>query len=142
MCLFEGMAMINEERVRQLYKVALCEQREDKVHRQIGRYYKSDYIGKEILKSIITGTVAYLFMSALWFICHWTEVMDQMNQLEFVAVLMPVVVIYLVYIVVYLIATYLVYKKRYERCYKQLEEYGEALQILDNMYEREEKLKS
>lgn len=134
--------MINEERVRQLYKVALCEQREEKVHRQTGRYYRSDYIGKEILKSIFTGTMAYLFMSVLWFICHWAEIMEQMNQLEFVELLMPVVVVYFVYIGVYLVATYLVYKKRYERCFKQLEEYEEALQILDNMYEREEKLKS
>ena len=34
--------MINEERVKQLYKIALYEQNEEKENRPIGKYYKSD----------------------------------------------------------------------------------------------------
>lgn len=133
--------MINEERVRQLYKVALCERREEKAHRQIGRYYKNDYIGKELIKSIFTGTAAYFFMSVLCLIYHWTEIMEQVNQLNWGKIWMPIVGSYVFFMSMYLLITYFIYKARYEEHYKQLSGYEEELQALDKIYEREEKLK-
>lgn len=134
--------MINEEKVKQLYKVALCEQKEEKVHRQIGKYYRSDYIAKEMLKSIFTGTLAYLFMSALWLIKNWKEVLDQINRMEFVQTLIPFVVIYVVFMMIYIASTYAVYKEKYEDFHRQIDAYEAELKILDQMYEREEKLKA
>ena len=55
--------MVNEERVKQLYKIAIYEQTEEKHSRQTGLYYRSDYIGKEIVKSFFTGSIAYMIMS-------------------------------------------------------------------------------
>lgn len=133
--------MINEERVRQLYKVALHEQSQGKLHRQIGRYYKSDYIGKEIIKSIFTGTIAYLFMSVLYLIYYWTDVLDQVGQLEWKNLLLPMIVFYVIYMLIYILVTYFIYKARYHECNKSLDEYEEELQVLNKMYEREEKLK-
>ena len=58
--------MVNEERVKQLYKIAVYEQNEEKEHRQAGQFYRSDYIGKEVVKSFFSGSIAYLIMLALW----------------------------------------------------------------------------
>ena len=133
--------MINEERVKQLYKVALCEKKEEKAHRQIGRYYKNDYIGKELLKSIFTGTAAYFFMSVLYLIYRWAEIMKRVNQINWGKVWMPAVLFYVLFMVVYMLATYYIYKARYEEYYKQMSAYEEELEALDKIYEREEKLK-
>ncbi len=133
--------MINEERVRQLYKVALYEQRDEKLHRQTGKYYRSDYIGKEIMKSIFTGTLAYLFILVLFFVNRWEVFLSKINQLDVTDWIIPVIVIYVIYMLLYLVSTYIVYRIRYEDSRKHLDEYEEELRILNKMYEREEKLK-
>lgn len=133
--------MINEERVKQLYKVAMYEQREEKLHRQIKKYYRSDYIGKEILKSIFAGSLAYFFLLVLVMVCQWEKYMRIINQVDISSMILPVAVIYVVFMIVYLVATYLFYKSRYEDSRRRLDEYEEELRTLHQMYEREEKLK-
>ena len=109
--------------------------------KHIGKYYKNDYIGKELIKSIFTGTAAYFFMSVLCLIYHWTEIMEQVNQLNWGKIWMPIVGSYVFFMSMYLLITYFIYKARYEEHYKQLSGYEEELQALDKIYEREEKLK-
>lgn len=50
-CVRKGENMINEERVKELYHVALYDSKERKMHQQVSQYFKRDYVGKEILKS-------------------------------------------------------------------------------------------
>lgn len=133
--------MLNEERVKQLCKVALYEKREEKVHKQIGKYYRSDYIGKEILKSIFTGTAAYLFIVLLMIINKWNEVLSIINKLSFQENILPFLITYVIFMVAYIVLTYIVYKTRYDSCRKDLDEYEKELQVLHQMYEREDKIK-
>ena len=51
--------MINTERVKNLTKIALYEQKEEKQQRQTGLFYKIDYIGKELIKSFFSAKIAY-----------------------------------------------------------------------------------
>ena len=131
--------MINEEKVKQLYKVALYEQKEEKRYRQIGKYYRNDYIAKEMIKSIFTGTIAYFFMSALWIARDWKGVLDQVAHLGIAKMLIPVMGIYVVFMAIYLTVTYLFYKGRYEDCIKGASDYEAELSQLNEMYEQEEK---
>jgi len=133
--------MLNRERVKQLYKVALYEQKEEKLHKQIGKYYRSDYIGKEILKSIFTGTLAYLFIIVLFVINKWDIFLKEINQLDIKEIGVPLILTYAVYMVLYLSATYWIYKVRYEESRNHLDEFEEEIRTLHNMYEREEKIK-
>ena len=133
--------MLNRERVKQLYKVALYEQKEEKLHKQIGKYYRSDYIGKEILKSIFTGTVAYFFLIVLLVANQWDVFLREINRLDVKEIGVPLFLVYLVYMVLYLSVTYFIYKARYEKSRTHLDEFEEEIRTLHNMYEREEKLK-
>lgn len=133
--------MLNTERVKQLYKVALYEQREEKLHKQTGKYYRSDYIGKELLKSIFTGTIAYVFVLVLFMIYKWDMFLSEVNQLDIQSALLPMFLGYVGYMVIYLLVTYLIYKARYENSRKHLEAFEEELSCLHKMYEREEKIK-
>lgn len=133
--------MLNQDRVKQLYKVALYEQNDEKQYSQVGKYYRSDYIGKEVIKSIFTGTIAYVFLAALWVLANWDAVLVSVNNLEIVNTVMMMAVIYVGYMIVYLFASYIVYAFRYVRGRKELDKYCEDLKVLNQMYEREEKLK-
>ena len=134
--------MVNEERVKQLYKIAIYEQNEEKMHRETGLYYRSDYIGKEMVKSFFTGSIAYVIMAALWVISNLDLVMHQINTLEIVETALHMAVIYVIFLVVYLFATAVVYYIRYKKSKKKLDSYVEDLKVAHNMFEREEKLKA
>lgn len=134
--------MVNEERVKQLYKIAIYEQREEKEHYQTGLYYRSDYIGKEIVKSFFTGSIAYLIMVALWVMSNLDLVMHQINTLEIIDTVVTAIILYVLFLTVYLFVTALVYYVRYKGSKKKLDVYVGDLKAAHNMFEREEKLKS
>lgn len=133
--------MVNEDRVKQLYKVAIYEQNEEKEHRQTGLYYRSDYIGKEIVKSFFSGSIAYVIMAALWVLSNWELVLHQINSLEIIQTVGTMFVLYGLFLVIYLLGTAVVYYYRYRRSKKRLDAYVENIRIAHNMFEREEKLK-
>ena len=133
--------MVNEERVKHLYKIALYEQNEEKQNRPVGKYYKSDYIGKEIIKSVFTGTFAYGCIAALWLLGSWEEFLESMNSLEVMDTAIEMAIAYGVFMLVYLGITYIVYSVRYEARKKKLKEHTKNLKRIYQLYEREEKLK-
>jgi hypothetical protein len=133
--------MVNEERVKQLYKIAIYEQNEEKEHRQTGLYYRSDYVGKEIVKSFFTGSIAYIIIAALWVFSNWDLVLYQINNLEIVQTIGKMLIAYAIFVVVYLFITAIVYFCRYRYSKKRLDAYVENIKVAHNMFEREEKLK-
>lgn len=134
--------MVNQDRVKQLYKIARYEQTEEKEYRQIGQYYRSDYVGKEIIKSIFTGTIAYAIMAILWVISNSELVLHQINTLEIVDTVVAAIGIYIAYLAVYLAGTAIVYYYRYEGNKGKVDAYVADLEVAQSMFEREEKLKS
>lgn len=134
--------MVNEERVKQLYKIAIYEQTEEKKTRQTGLYYRSDYIGKEVVKSFFSGSIAYVIMALLWVMSNLDLVMHQINTLEIIDTVVVMLVLYLLFMMVYMFATALVYYLRYKNCRKKLDGYMADLKTAYTMFEREEKLKS
>ena len=134
--------MVNEERVKQLYKIAIYEQTEEKHSRQTGLYYRSDYIGKEIVKSFFTGSIAYMIMAMLWVMSNWDLVMHQINTLEIINTVLTMLVLYVLFLAVYVFVTALVYYLRYKKHRKKLDKYMSDMKVACNMFEREEKLKS
>ena len=51
--------MISEERVKELYHLAAFDEYENKKYHQAGEYTMWDYVGKEIVKSFFSGTIAF-----------------------------------------------------------------------------------
>ena len=133
--------MINEERVKQLYKIALYEQNEEKTNRKVGQYYKSDYVGRQMIGSILTGTLAFACYALLWMLSSWEDVLESINNLEIVGIVFEMIIYYVLFMVLYLIATYIVYSVKYEAGKKKMKKYINDLKIAHKMYEREEKLK-
>ena len=134
--------MVNQDRIKQLYKIAVYEQTEEKEHRQAGVYYRSDYVGKEVVKSIFSGTFAYLIMAALWVMNNLEQVLYQINTLEIIDTIITMVIIYIAFMAVYLFATVIVYYARYKLSKKKLDAYVINLKKAQSMFEREEKLKA
>ena len=133
--------MVNEERIKQFYKIATYEQNEEKKNRKIGQYYKSDYISRQMVGSIFTGTIAFACFAFLWMLSSWEDVLESINNLEIVGIAIEMIIYYLIFMALYLVVTYIVYSVRYDAGKKKMKKYIADLKRMQKMYEREEKLK-
>ncbi len=133
--------MINEERVKELYQVALYDQNEEQRYRQVAEYYRNDYISKEIIKSFFSGTIAFVLIVALWVLRDIEGVLDGMGSANYKGIAVLLILLYVVFMAVYLLCTRIVYSMRYKHGREKLKKYYNHLKKIDKMYEREEKLK-
>ena len=83
LCLEEGDTMINEEHVKELYQAASYDMKHQQEYQQVRRYFRSDYINKELLKSFFSGTFAYMIFCAIWIIVNGQEFVEQINQIDY-----------------------------------------------------------
>ena len=59
MLIMMGWTMISKERVRHMTKLAAFEEREGKEYRKMTQYFRRDYVGLELLKSFLSGTISF-----------------------------------------------------------------------------------
>lgn len=133
--------MINEERVKEMYHMAVYDQSEDRQAKQISEYYRRDYIGKELLKSFFSGTIAFVLIAALFLFGVAEDVIDRLSSVNLVEAGAMLLVLYAAFEFLYLIVTVRIYRARYHNGRTELKKYYKHLKTVNRMYSREEKLK-
>ncbi len=133
--------MINEERVKELYQMALYDKEHDSMEQKAGRYFKSDYISGQLVKSFITGTVAFAMLLVLWGMSRLDKLFDLIGDYKMRTYVTIIVMIYIAFMIIYLLVTFIVYSYRYKKERQELKDYYKHLKKVMKMNEREEKLK-
>ncbi len=133
--------MINEDKVRELFQVALYDSKDDQIAKQTASYYGWDYIGKEGLKSFFTGTFAFIGFIILWVAVNAESLLNRINNLDFKSMGITTAVLYVAFMVIYIFATIVVYASKYKAGRKDVRKYMSHLKAVGKMYAREEKLK-
>ena len=77
----------------------------------------------------------------LWALASWEDMLDSINNLEIVGTAIELLILYVIFLLIYLGATYILYRIRYEMGKKKVKTYADNLKTAYKMYEREEKLK-
>lgn len=129
--------MVNEEKVLRMTKMASYEAKEGKKDRAVAGYFRSDYIGMQLLISFLVITVAFLAVLAAYLGLNFEEVMTSVYSIDLAASGKQILMIYLIVVIVYLGATYVVYRFRYIRARKHLNVFLEYLNCLDDEEEQE-----
>ncbi|MBE5894655.1 MAG: hypothetical protein IJZ00_12730 [Lachnospiraceae bacterium] len=134
--------MLNESRIKLMTKMASYEANEGKKNMAIGTYFKGDYIGKEVMKSIIYATIAYVLVFALYVCYDFEFFMQDIYKLDLLEFGKSIIVQYLKLVVGYGMITYIVYALRYQSARRSLRCYYNNLRRLNSMYRKEEQEKN
>lgn len=126
--------MINEERVKELFHMAVYDEYEEKKYRQMNEYYMWDYVGKELVKSFFTGTIAFVLLAGLWALKDLTGLVAYVNNADFLELGFHIIVFYIVFLTVYMLVTAIIYCVRYVRGRKRLRKYVEHLKKVKKLY--------
>lgn len=128
--------MINEERVILMTKLASYEANEGKKNVAIGSYFRSDYIGWQVLKSIISATIAFAVVFAVYIFYDFELFMTDIYKMDLLEFATTILTYYLVAVGVYAIISYIVYAYRYSRAQKSLRLFQQNLKKLAIMYKQ------
>ena len=129
--------MLNEERVILMTHMASYECGEGKKNVKIGNYFRSDYIAIQILKSVISATIAFAIVFALYILYDFEVFMQDLYKIDLIAFAVNVLKYYGVTVVGYGILTYIVSTYRYAKAKKSLKLYYHNLKKLNSLYEQQ-----
>lgn len=131
--------MLNEERIKLMTKMACYEADEGKKNVAIGSYFRGDYIGLQVIKSIISGTIAFVIVFAMYILYDFEIFMADIYKIDLLEFAKKVIIDYLIFTAVYALISYGVYTYRYTKARKSLKMYYNNLKKLSYLYDREVK---
>ena len=131
--------MLNEEKVILMTKMAAFMDREGKKNGAINSYFRSDYIGFNIIKSVISATIVFAVLIATYVLYDFENVLSNIyNTDNLLTTGRRFLIYYLLLVGVYSLASYIIYSYRYSKMRKNMREYYSNLKKLARMYEKEQ----
>lgn len=115
-------------------KMASYEVNEGKKNVAIGSYFRGDYIGWHVLKSIISATIAFIVVFGMYIYYDFEEFMMDIYKMDLLAFARRILSMYLWTVGIYAVIAFVVYAVRYSRAMKSLKLYYMNLRRLTNMY--------
>lgn len=134
--------MVNEERLRYMVKMAKFDVNDRKKCQPMMQYARRDYVSLQMLKSFVTGTIAFGMIVAIWGLYSMETLMAKINSMDLLGTLLILGISYGIFIVVYLSATYIVFHMKYTRGRQKVKKYYNGLKKVNAMYDREERLRA
>ena len=131
--------MLNEEKVILMTKMAAFIDREGKKNDAINSYFKSDYIGFNVLKSLISATIVFGVVVPTYVLCNFETVLSNLYNTEnLLAIGRRYLMYYLLLVGVYSLVSYVIYSYRYSKMRKSMKAYYGNLKKLARIYEKEQ----
>lgn len=131
--------MISEQRVKLMTRLAAYEQNEGKKNEEIGSYFKGDYISLQILKSVISATIAFALIVVMFVLYDSELFMSDIYKIDIMEYAKKFIIYYLCFTGAYVVISYVVYSIRYRKAKRRLKVYFNNLKRLQILYQRERK---
>ena len=90
--------MINEEKVILMTKLASYETHEGKKDMTVVHYFRGDYIGFQVLKSVIAATISFFALFAVYLFYNFEELMQDVYKMDLLGFGKNVVILYLCFV--------------------------------------------
>jgi len=128
--------MIDEEKVILMTDMAVFEKEHIKKDMDIVHYFRSDYIGFQVLKAVLAGTISFLCIFAVYLFYNFEELMSDIYEMDLLETGKGLIITYLVCVGVYALICYAIYSYRYSKAKKELKGFFMNLRKLDKMRNR------
>lgn len=129
--------MLNNNKIRLMTKLAVYESKEGKEDISLSKYYKTDYVRYQTIKSIISVTVGYALILVLIFMYKSEEIIKNAVTLDYKTVGIYILCFYIIIVAVYGLASVVGYSIKYDASRKKLGRYFKLLKRLNKIYNDE-----
>ncbi|MGN0435004.1 MAG: hypothetical protein ACI4D8_00065 [Wujia sp.] len=122
--------MIDEKKVSLMTKIALFEKKQGSGTLIMSRYYKSDYVRYNVLKTWVSATVVYWVVIAFYVYMKFDDMLAKVSEVDYFDVMYKLLGWYVLFCFGYFVFSYLLYGYRYDRAREGLAEYNSNLKDL------------
>lgn len=123
--------MLNEKKIILMTKLASYEQNEGKANMNLGGYFRGDYIGWQVLKSILSATIAFALIFVLGIAYDFEIFMTDIYKMDLMEYAKEILLQFGCFVGAFGIISYIVYSYRYKRAIKSLRLYYHNLKKLE-----------
>ncbi len=131
--------MLSEKKLKLMIRLSDYEQNEGKKDLARTKYYKLDYIRMQILKTLVSVTVAVFLALMLVGMYHMEYIITNALELDYVGMARYFLIIYILILCLFSFVTVSVSSIQYEASKSRVKDYYTTLQELIEYYDREEK---
>ena len=128
--------MISEEKIRLMTALVRFEQKEGKEDLKSSVYYKNDFVRLNLMKVLISYTVAYLLVLGMIALYYLEDLIGQILLIHFRSVLMIILAIYLVLMGICCFVSVWYYSHVYDKSCKGLKKHSYYLQKMREYYKK------
>lgn len=129
--------MLNQERIKLMTRMASYENNQGRRYMSIGSYFRGDYIGMQVMKSLIYATIAYVILFAVFIYYDLENFMQDIYKMDLLQFAKSVIFYYAIFVACYVIISYIIYSFRYNKAKKSLKKYYYNLKQLSALYDLE-----
>ena len=126
--------MLDKNKIILMTAISVYEEKDGKDDLSINGYFRGDYIGIEVLKGAICGTIAFAIIFAMYMLYDLEMFMVDFYKMDVVAFAQGVLKKYLIFLAVYTVISYFVALYRHNKAKKHVENYKDALRTLYNNF--------
>ncbi len=129
--------MLNNRKIRLMMKLAVYENKDGKEDIHLSKYYKTDYVRYQTLKSIISATVGYLLILALIGLYQMEFIIKNAVNLDYKSIGTYILGIYIMIITIYGLGSIMIFSLKYDASRKKLGKFYKLLKRLNKIYRDE-----
>lgn len=126
--------MLNFKKIRLMTKLAVYEKKDGKEDIHLSKYYKTDYVRYQVLKSIITATIGYVLIIALIVFYRIEYLIKNAVILDYKLLGTYILGFYLMTITIFGLGALVAYSLKYDASRKKLSRYYRLLKRLEKIY--------
>lgn len=130
--------MINEGRVLHMTHMAVRAKELGADGVRINEYYRADYVGFEIVKTVVSVTVVYAMLIALYAVFHFNTILQEFYDNTGIEGFRKFLLWYLVVVAVSVPVSYVIYSVRYNKTRRKMRQYYNDLKKLERTYRNRE----
>jgi len=106
--------MVREENVKLMTKIAIYEKHQGKTEIPMHEYYKSDYVRINTLKAVVSATIAFVIILAIWVVYKLDYILANILKMDYKQIAIWIGLVYVLWIFIYWLFGRIIYAKRYE----------------------------
>lgn len=133
--------MLNEDKIKEMIALSCMEKKNHRDLTALGKYFRSDYISKNMLRAFFVYTLIYLFLMLIAILYNMQILLDIINVFEVVKIFRNYIIFYCIGLVVFEILTFWLSHQKYGNMSRIREEYFKKLKKLEKRYEFESRSK-
>lgn len=133
--------MINTQKTRLMAKCAIYEKHEGKEDISMSKFFKSDYVRLQLIKTIVYVTIGYIALLGLHFVYKMDYYIENAFSIDYKSFGQKILGSYILVLAVYAGLCWVWYSAKYRKSRARLAKYFKMLGKINKLNEKDERIK-